>query len=134
MVHTPIWIHNLCMCMRFAPLYKSVTLSVQCQCANCTKNVQGCPLCSILINLWTMFLFSCNLRVTHSHTTHSYITHSSHALYYTCALIFERLPHQWSLGNKIWIQLFLIFLNQNIENMVNPLTDTHSLIVVWNLL
>ena len=50
MVYTPIWTHNLRMCMEFAPLNKGVILTTQGQYINCRRGAQGCPLCNILIN------------------------------------------------------------------------------------
>ena len=79
------------MCMEFEPLYKGITLTIHGQCTNYTRGVQDYHLCSILINYDLFFLV---IQGLHTLMPHFSIIHSFHALYYTCTLIFEHLPHQ----------------------------------------
>ena len=78
MIHTSYVAHNVCIWMKFAPLYKGVILIVQDKCSI------GQDKCSNYTRqMFNFFFLSCHLRIAHSQGTYSSITHSSYTFYLT---------------------------------------------------
>ena len=129
----PMWIHNVCILMKFIPLYKGFILTIQDKCTNYTKSVQGHPLWRISINFRHFFFFvlpskDCTLS-WHTFLYHKLILCTLFNLHMTIQIFIPLMMFE----GKFCFYVFHYFVNQTNGNMVKLPMSTHWIMGIWNL-